>query len=151
MTSIYFSVPQALLAVYNYLQWSEMMKRAPAYHHSRTERTPHRTRDPTAPPWLRCGPPASWSLRGKRRKQGVTFLLWRRSEWKQTRLSRLTNGPRGEHCAHESNYFGSIQGRASIHQGDIEEKLKRGEGADELRMRLAVRKERMMEDVEGLL
>ena len=64
-------------------------------------------------------------------------------------MSQRTNGPRGEHCVHESNYFGSIQGRASIHQGDIRERLRRGEEADELRVRLAVRKERMMEDVKG--
>lgn len=31
-----------------------------SYRRSRTGRTPRRTRGPTAPPWQRCGPPASW-------------------------------------------------------------------------------------------
>lgn len=39
------------------------------YRHSRTDQTPRHTRDPTAPLWPRCGPPASWWLRDGGREE----------------------------------------------------------------------------------
>lgn len=68
------------------------------HHHSRTKRTPHHRRDPTAPPWPQCGPPASWLLRDRGREAQIqTKHVWDSHDC-AGQIIQLMCGPCEEMC-----------------------------------------------------